>query len=49
LEEIKSVIEKVPGLTTFEITTGLGFLYFSRGVMLAVVEVGLGVDWMPPM
>jgi dihydrofolate synthase / folylpolyglutamate synthase len=43
LEEIKPEIEAIAELTTFEITTALGFLYFSRqGVDAAVVEVGLG-------
>ena len=43
LEEIKPSIEQVHELTTFEITTALGFLYFSRKkVQAAVVEVGLG-------
>ncbi len=43
LEEIKPQIEAVARLTTFEITTALGFLYFARqGVDAAVVEVGLG-------
>ena len=43
LEEIKPSIEQVHELTTFEITTALGFLYFSRQkVDAAVVEVGLG-------
>lgn len=43
VEEIKPVVDRVPGLTTFEIMTGLGFLYFSRqAVDVAVVEVGLG-------
>jgi dihydrofolate synthase/folylpolyglutamate synthase len=43
VEEIKPVVAKVPGLTTFEIMTGLAFLYFARqGVDIAVVEVGLG-------
>ncbi|MDR3576951.1 MAG: bifunctional folylpolyglutamate synthase/dihydrofolate synthase [Anaerolineaceae bacterium] len=43
LDEIKPSIEKVHELTTFEITTALGFLYFSRQkVQAAVVEVGLG-------
>ncbi len=42
-EELKPDIESVQKLTTFEITTGLGFLYFSRKkVDIAVVEVGLG-------
>lgn len=43
LEEIKPAIGDVPGLTTFEITTALGLLYFKRQkVDAAVVEVGLG-------
>jgi dihydrofolate synthase/folylpolyglutamate synthase len=43
VEEIKPVIEKVPQLTTFEITTALAFLYFARlGATAAVIEVGLG-------
>lgn len=43
VEEIKPTVSKVHGLTTFEIMTGLGFLYFSRqGVDIAVIEVGLG-------
>jgi dihydrofolate synthase/folylpolyglutamate synthase len=43
VEKIKPMIEKVPGLTTFEITTALGFTYFAdAGVDIAVVEVGLG-------
>jgi dihydrofolate synthase/folylpolyglutamate synthase len=43
VEEIKPVIESIPELTTFEITTGLAFLHFARKkVNAAVVEVGLG-------
>jgi dihydrofolate synthase/folylpolyglutamate synthase len=43
LDEIKPVVESIPQLTTFEITTALAFLYFQRrGVGAAVVEVGLG-------
>ncbi|MFO7944553.1 MAG: folylpolyglutamate synthase/dihydrofolate synthase family protein [Anaerolineales bacterium] len=43
MDELKPVIETIPRLTTFEITTGLGYLYFSRhNVDIAVVEVGLG-------
>ena len=43
LEELKPLIKKVPELTTFEITTALGFKAFSmKKVDLAVVEVGLG-------
>ena len=43
VEEIKPVIESVPGLSTFEITTALAFLYFHhQRVDVAVHEVGLG-------
>ncbi|MBN2387443.1 MAG: bifunctional folylpolyglutamate synthase/dihydrofolate synthase [Anaerolineales bacterium] len=43
IEEIKLSVAVVPKLTTFEITTALGFLYFARQqVEAAVVEVGLG-------
>jgi dihydrofolate synthase/folylpolyglutamate synthase len=43
VQEIKPVIESIPELTTFEITTGLAFLYFSaKRVDVAVIEVGLG-------
>jgi len=43
VEKIKPAIEKVPGLTTFEITTALGFTAFAENqVDIAVVEVGLG-------
>lgn len=43
MDELKPVIESIPRLTTFEIMTGLGYLYFSRQeVDIAVVEVGLG-------
>jgi dihydrofolate synthase/folylpolyglutamate synthase len=43
VEEIKPVIKLVPELTTFEIMTGLAFLFFARQeVDLAVIEVGLG-------
>ncbi|HPH94466.1 MAG TPA: folylpolyglutamate synthase/dihydrofolate synthase family protein [Anaerolineaceae bacterium] len=41
--EIKPFVVQVPELTTFEITTALGFWYFARqGVDVAVIEVGLG-------
>ena len=41
--ESKGAVVKVPGLTTFEIMTGLAFLYFAREkVDIAVIEVGLG-------
>ena len=43
VEEIKPVIEAVPGVSTFEITTALAFLYFQhQKVDVAVLEVGLG-------
>lgn len=43
VNELKPHIASVPGLTTFEITTALAFVYFARqGVDVAVVEVGLG-------
>ncbi len=41
--EMKPAIAQLPGLTTFEIMTGLAFIYFSREkVDIAVIEVGLG-------
>lgn len=41
--ELKPVIESIPKITTFEITTALAFTYFKRQqVSAAVVEVGLG-------
>ena len=43
VEEIKPFVEQVPYITTFELATALGFLYFSRQqIDVAVVEVGLG-------
>ena len=43
IDEVRPVIESIRELTTFEITTALGFLYFARQhVQAAVVEVGLG-------
>ena len=43
VEEIKPFVAKVPKLTTFEITTALGFLAFAKqGCAAAVIEVGLG-------
>src|SRR6476620_1556200 len=43
VEEVKPAIAKIPKLTTFEITTAIGFLAFAKnGVNAAVVEVGLG-------
>lgn len=43
LDEIKPHIEYVPQITTFELTTVLGFMFFAKmKVDLAVIEVGLG-------
>ena len=43
VEQIKPHVAAVPQLTTFEITTALGLLYFAREkVDAAVIEVGLG-------
>jgi len=43
VESIKPAVASVPFLTTFEITTALGFLAFARmGCKAAVIEVGLG-------
>src|SRR5215207_2154821 len=43
VEEIKPAVARIPKLTTFEITTALGFLAFARNnVNATVIEVGLG-------
>src|SRR5215207_5567661 len=43
VDEIKPAVAKIPKLTTFEITTALGFLAFAKNdVNAAVIEVGLG-------
>ncbi len=43
VEEIQPRVAKIPMLTTFEITTALGFMAFAKhGVNAAVIEVGLG-------
>jgi len=43
VEEIKPSVAKIPFITTFELTTALGFLHFAhREVNAAVIEVGLG-------
>jgi dihydrofolate synthase/folylpolyglutamate synthase len=45
VEEIKPAVAKIPKLTTFEITTAIGFLAFAKHakrVDVAVIEVGLG-------
>ncbi len=43
VDELRPYLDSGTELTTFEITTALGFLYFARqGVTAAVFEVGLG-------
>jgi dihydrofolate synthase/folylpolyglutamate synthase len=43
VDAVKPAVARIPKLTTFEITTAIGFLAFRRaGVDAAVVEVGLG-------
>ena len=43
VEQVKPHVAAVPMLTTFEITTAIGLLYFARQkVEAAVIEVGLG-------
>lgn len=43
VERVKPLVEKVPKLTTFEITTAIGLLHFyEENVDAAVIEVGLG-------
>ncbi|HEX7620668.1 MAG TPA: cyanophycin synthetase, partial [Anaerolineales bacterium] len=43
VEQVKPHVAAVPKLTTFEITTAIGFLYFAeQNVEAAVIEVGLG-------
>jgi len=43
VEKVQPLIERIPGMTTFEAITAIGFLYFARsGVDVAIVEVGLG-------
>lgn len=43
VETLKKVTQNVPNITTFELTTALAFVYFSRQkVDYAVFEVGLG-------
>ena len=43
VEEVKPFVAKIPKLTTFEITTAIGFLAFAKqGVNASVIEVGLG-------
>lgn len=43
VEEVRPAVERIPKLTTFEITTALGLLAFAQqGVDAAVIEVGVG-------
>lgn len=43
VEEIKPLVDQVDKITTFEITTALGFWYFAQeDCDVAVIEVGLG-------
>jgi dihydrofolate synthase/folylpolyglutamate synthase len=43
VDEMRPLVARVPGLTTFELTTALAFVYFARAqVDVAVIEVGLG-------
>jgi len=43
VNEIKPFVATIPHLTTFELTTAIGFLYFARQkVDVVVLEVGLG-------
>lgn len=43
VEQLKPVTEKVPEITTFELTTAMALLYFSQqNVDYVVLEVGLG-------
>jgi dihydrofolate synthase/folylpolyglutamate synthase len=43
VDEIKPNLTNIPEITTFEITTGLAYLYFARcKADAAVIEVGLG-------
>ena len=43
VDEIKPAVAKIPKLTTFEITTAIGFLAFAKQTVdAAVIEVGLG-------
>ncbi len=43
VEQVKPAVARIPKLTTFEITTAIGFLYFAQQkAEAAVIEVGLG-------
>ena len=42
-ERLQPLVSRIEGITTFEIITALGFLYFAeQGVEFAVLEVGMG-------
>ena len=42
-ERLQPLVSQIEGITTFEIMTALGFLYFvEQGVEFAVLEVGMG-------
>jgi dihydrofolate synthase/folylpolyglutamate synthase len=42
-ERLQPLVSRIEGVTTFEIITALGFLYFAeQGVEVAVLEVGMG-------
>jgi dihydrofolate synthase/folylpolyglutamate synthase len=42
-ERLQPLVSRIEGITTFEIMTALGFLYFAeQGVEFAVLEVGMG-------
>jgi len=43
IEELKPYLQKYKDITTFEITTAIGFLFFQeKQIDIAIVEVGLG-------
>lgn len=43
VDQLKPYVAQIPQLTTFELTTAIGFIYFAQQkVDVAVVEVGLG-------
>jgi dihydrofolate synthase/folylpolyglutamate synthase len=43
INQMRPVIETIPNITWFEVTTALAFLYFAQqNVDIAVIEVGLG-------
>jgi hypothetical protein len=49
-DRMRPLIDQVEKITWFEITTGLAFEHFAdQNVDVAVIEVGLGGAWMPPM